>query len=86
LRDCFLYGNIKIYVPTKVDAPNRDIYEVQNYLKALRYIEQVVQKKQPLSERVVLKIHKLVTDKTLPDEQCGKYRKGQIFVVKRLTA
>lgn len=72
-----------IYAHKKVDAPNRDIYEVQNYLKALRYIEQVIQKKQPLTGRVVLKIHKLVTDKTLQDEQCGKYRRGPVYVVRR---
>ena len=72
-----------IYAHKKVDAPNRDIYEVQNYLKALRYIEQVVQKKQPLTERVVLKIHKLVSDKTLPYEQCGKYRGRPVYVVRR---
>lgn len=72
-----------IYAHKKVDAPNRDIFEVQNYLKALRYIEQVVQKKQPLTGRVVLKIHKLVTDKTLPEEQCGKYRRGPVYVVRR---
>ncbi len=72
-----------VYARKKVDAPNRDIYEAQNYLKALRYIEQVVQKKQPLTERVILKIHKLVTDKTLPEEQCGKYRHGPIYVIRQ---
>ena len=72
-----------VYAHKKVDAPNRDIYEAQNYLKALRYIEQVVQKKQPLIGRVVLKIHKLVTDKTLPDEQCGNYRNRPVYVVRR---
>jgi len=72
-----------IYAHKKVDAPNRDIYEAQNYLKALRSIEQVVQKKQPITEKAVLKIHKLVTDKTLPEEQCGKYRQGPVYVVRR---
>ena len=72
-----------VYAHKKVDAPNRDIYEVQNYLKALRYIGQVVQKKQPFGERVVLKIHKLVTDKTLLEEQCGRYRKGPVYIVRR---
>lgn len=72
-----------VYARKKIDAPNRDIYEVQNYLKALRYIEQTVQKKQPFSERVILKIHKLVTDKTLPEVQCGKYRTGPVYVVRR---
>jgi Fic family protein len=67
----------------KVDAPARDIYEIENYLKALRYISKVVEKKQPITEKVILKIHKLVTDKTLPEEQSGHYRKGPVFVVRR---
>ncbi len=67
----------------KIDAPARDIYEVENYLKAIRYISQVVEQKKPLSEKVILKIHKLVTDKTLPEEASGHYRKADIYVVRR---
>src|SRR3989344_2860675 len=43
----------------------------------------LIRKKQPLIGRVVLKIHKLVTDKTLPDEQCGNYRNRPVYVVRR---
>jgi Fic family protein len=67
----------------KIDAPQRDIFEVQNYLKALKYIEEVVQKKRRITEKVLLKIHKLVTDKTLPKEQSGYYRKSPVYVVRR---
>lgn len=67
----------------KIDAPTRDIVEVQNYLKALKYISLVVEKKQAITERVILKIHKLVTTGTLPSEQSGYYRKGPIYVVRR---
>ena len=67
----------------KVDAPQRDIFEVQNYLKALKYIEQVVEKKQSITEKVLLKIHKLVTDKTLDKESSGHYRKGPVYIVRR---
>ena len=67
----------------KVDAPARDIYEVENYLKAIRYITQIVKKKKPLSEKVILQIHKLVTDKTLPDGASGHYRRGLVHVVRR---
>lgn len=67
----------------KIDAPARDIYEVENYLKALRYISKVVEKKQPITEKVILKIHELVTDKTLPEEQSGHYRQGPVYVVRR---
>ena len=55
----------------KIDAPMRDIYEVENYFKALKYIDQFVQEKKPVTEKILLKIHRLVTDKTLPKEQSG---------------
>lgn len=67
----------------KIDAPERDIYEVQNYFKAIRYIEQVVNKKEKISEKTLLKIHRIVTDKTLPKDQSGCYRKSRVFVVRR---
>ncbi len=67
----------------KVDAPPRQIYEVENYLKALKYIDQTVSKKELVTEKTLLKIHKLVTDKTLSKDQSGHYRKGPIFIVRR---
>jgi Fic family protein len=72
-----------LYRNEKIDAPDRDIYEAQNYIKALRYISETVGEKRPISEKIFLKIHKLVTDKTLPDDQSGYYRKGKVYVVKR---
>ena len=68
---------------SKINAPVRDIYEVQNYLKALKYIEQIVKKKSAITERVILKIHKLVTDKTLRPDESGHYRKSAVYVVRR---
>ena len=67
----------------KIDAPSRDVYEVENYLKALRYISKVVEEKRPITERVVLQIHKLVTAKTLSESQSGHYRAIPIYVVRR---
>jgi Fic family protein len=72
-----------LYANRKIDAPTRDVYEVQNYLKALRYIEGLVKRKEPITKKVFLKIHSSVTSKTLPKEQSGHYRKGPIYVVKR---
>lgn len=71
-----------LYARKKIDAPARDIFEVKNYLNALKYIHQVTEKKQAITERVILKIHKLVTTDTLPEEQSGSYRKGPIYVVR----
>lgn len=71
-----------LLVNKKIDAPSRDIFEVQNYLKALKYIQQVVAKKQLVSARMMLKIHQLVTADTLPEEQSGQYRQGPIYIVR----
>lgn len=67
----------------KIDAPQRDIFEVQNYLNALKYIEQVVEENKLITEKVLLKIHNLVTNKTLNKEASGHYRKGPVYVVRR---
>lgn len=72
-----------IYTHKKIDAPKRDIFEVKNYLQALKYIEKVVLEKKPLNEKIILKIHKLVTENTLPKEESGKYRGGPVYVVQR---
>jgi Fic family protein len=72
-----------LYAKKKVDAPDRDIYEVKNYLNALKFIEKTVKEKQTITERIVLKIHKLVAYKTLTPKYCGHYRPGPIYVVRR---
>jgi Fic family protein len=72
-----------LYEKKKIDAPAREIFEVKNYLQALKYIHQAVEKKLPITEKVILKIHKLVTADTLPKEQSGSYRGGPIYVVQR---
>ncbi|MEK7501206.1 MAG: Fic family protein [Patescibacteria group bacterium] len=75
-----------VYDHQKVNAKERAVHEVKNYLGALKYIGQIVKANQPLTEKVVLKIHKLVTAKTLPPSQCGIYRKGTVQVVRHGTA
>lgn len=72
-----------IHAKKKVDAPNRDIYEVKNYLNVLKFIEQTVTKKQSLTEKTILQIHKLVAANTLAPQDCGHYRSGPIYVVRR---
>ncbi|PIP28016.1 MAG: hypothetical protein COX29_03415 [Candidatus Moranbacteria bacterium CG23_combo_of_CG06-09_8_20_14_all_35_22] len=72
-----------LYARKKIDAPDRDIYEVENYLNALKYIEKIVAEKKTVTEKVVLRIHKLVTDKTLAPQFSGHYRPGPIYVVRR---
>ena len=78
-----LYQVEALLAHKKVVAAERDIYEVQNYLNAMRYIEKVVAEKKTITGAVILRIHKLVTHKTLPPEQSGKYRTGPVYVVRR---
>ncbi|OGH88033.1 MAG: hypothetical protein A3J93_02575 [Candidatus Magasanikbacteria bacterium RIFOXYC2_FULL_42_28] len=72
-----------LYANKKIDAPDRDIYEVKNYLNVLKFIEKIVAEKQLITEKVILKMHKLVTDKTLNSQFSGHYRPGPIYVVRR---
>ena len=67
----------------KIDAPERDIYEVENYIKALKYIETIVQYRKPINKATLLKIHSLVTYKTLPKEQSGHFRQSPIYIMRR---
>ena len=66
----------------KIEAPDRDIYEVQNYLAALKYIEKVVSKNQKINQKIFLQIHKLVTKNTLPKDKSGFFRLGPVYVVR----
>ncbi len=72
-----------LYANKKIDAPARDVYEVKNYVNALKFIEKFVKSKKPITEKVLLKIHSLITNKTLPKEQSGYFREGPVYVVKR---
>ena len=42
-----------LYAKKKIDAPDRDIHEVQNYLNALKYIEKLIVDKKPTTEKVI---------------------------------
>lgn len=67
----------------KVDAPERDIYEVKNYLATIKYVEKIEKEKKSLTEKIVLKIHRLVTENTLPKDKSGVYRTGPVYIVRR---
>lgn len=72
-----------LYANKNIDAPERDIYEARNYLNALKYIDGIVKDKKAISEKLLLRIHKLVTDKTLPEDKSGFYRKTPVYVVSK---
>lgn len=65
-----------------IEASNRDIYEVQNYLSALKYIDKIVKKNQKLTTKTLLKVHKYVTQNTLPKDKSGIFRQSPVYVVR----
>ena len=73
----------KVLANEKVDAPERDIFEVKNYRDALRYISKLVEDKKKITVSAILEIHRLATKNTLDKDKCGKFRKRKVFVVSR---
>lgn len=65
-----------------IDASDRDIYEIKNYLSALKYIEKNVKNNQKITTKTLLQVHKHVTQNTLSKEQSGSYRQGPVYVVR----
>src|SRR3990167_8970009 len=73
----------------KVNAKDRDIQEILNYRNVLKYIDKrrtlqqaqgKLDKRQEISQKDLLTIHKLTVEKILPAETAGKYRKTQVVV------
>lgn len=67
---------------------DRDIQEVINYRNVLRYLDYVGSGEPTggkVTEEIVKKIHALTVEKSLPDAQCGAYRKTQVVVKNSLT-
>lgn len=71
----------KVFAGKKIHAPDREIYEVKNYKKALEWIS--CRKTANITEKDILKIHKLVSANLLRGERTGKYRRELVYVVSR---
>lgn len=71
----------KVLAGKKIDALEREIYEVKNYKKALDWITK--KNETEVSEKDILKIHGLLSGNILPKERSGHYRKEPVYVVSR---
>ena len=56
----------------------REIQEVRNHPDAVEYIERIAQRRAPISEETILKVHRFLLDRIL--ERPGEYRTGMIIV------
>jgi len=67
-----------------VAARDVDKQEVLNYVKVLEYIDNLdigEKKEKKITEEMILKIHRLNTQKVLSESKSGHYREGPVYVV-----
>ncbi len=64
-----------------VQGRSRDIQEVINYRKALQVIDdEIARNVERITEPLIKKLHRTITDKILDSEQLGEYRKKQVVL------
>jgi len=68
----------KVLAGGQIVGRERDIQEVLNYRNVLRFIENFTA--QELTEETVKHVHALTTDRLMPEEVSGEYRKSQVVV------
>lgn len=76
----------KVLEGKEILARDRDIQEVLNYRKVMEYIGELSGKEGILIDENLIKIlHKLTTEKILPPEKIGDFRKTQVVVKNSLS-
>ncbi len=65
----------------EVGARPRDIQEIINYRRVIELIDLEANKKiDKITEQLIKKLHRLITDKILTDGQAGEYRLKQVII------
>ena len=72
----------KVLQGGEVVGRDRDIQEVINYRKVMDFINEIRINDEGLmiNEETIKKIHKITTNKILPAEKCGEYRKTAVVI------
>jgi len=71
----------KVYEGQTVRAPQRDIQEVENYLNALKLLDELSKSKDHLTSEEVLKMHQTVINGMVEVEKAGKFRPADVYVL-----
>ncbi|MCA9372702.1 Fic family protein [Candidatus Woesebacteria bacterium] len=71
----------KVLKGDAISAPDYAIQEVINYKNAINWLHKRVKSEAALTEKEILYLHGLVTEKLLEPKKSGKYRPGDIYVV-----
>ena len=71
----------KISEGKTIRAPQKDIQEVENYLNALKELENLSKSRGDLTVAEIMKIHKVVISGLVDANKVGKIRPGDVFVL-----
>lgn len=71
----------KVYEGKSVDAPSKDILEVENYLNALKLLDEFSKTKKDLTLDEILKMHRTIIDGLVDKEKVGKIRPADIYIL-----
>lgn len=65
----------------KINAEEKEVREVKNYLLALREIDKLYESKSKFDVGDILRIHGVVTNGLIDKEKVGNFRSGQVYIV-----
>lgn len=71
----------KVLEGKSVKASQKDILEVENYYKALKFLDKLAESKKEISLNEILKLHKIVTAGLVESQKVGKYRPSDVYVL-----
>lgn len=65
----------------KINAEEKQVREVKNYLLALREIDKLSESKPKFNTNNILEIHRVVTNGLIDEEKVGIFRSGPVYIV-----
>lgn len=71
----------KVLEGEKLQVEESQIKEVKNYLKALKLVDKIAEKKASFTEKDILRLHKIVVSGLINSENVGVFRTGPVYVV-----
>lgn len=71
----------KVQEGKTIRAPQKDITEVENYLNALKLLDELAKTKHDLNTEEILKMHKTVINGLVDEEKAGKFRPADVYVL-----
>lgn len=69
----------------RIAGSQKDIKEIQNYHRALEYVESLIDDSRPITLADMCDLQKLVTNDLLDERQCGQIRKVPVSIVNAKT-